>query len=120
MAMLGESRRLSLTAPGSSTKAVFGAVSGVEVDVTQSGEAPLAFVAVQPDGSEGADTPSKLWLKFVVSGPTTDSKAADCPEPPSVLVKLAVLDNVAPQEPLVVELTTCARVLVLAASVVGL
>lgn len=76
-AMLGESSLLSLTTAGSSTKAALGAVSGVEVEFTQSGEGPLAFVALHPAGRAGAVTPSKLSLNTVVSGPTTDSDAED-------------------------------------------
>src|SRR5271167_2352840 len=58
--MLGVSSRLSLTAAGSSTNASLGAVSGVVVEVTQSGAAPIALVATHPLGSAGAVTPSKF------------------------------------------------------------
>jgi hypothetical protein len=69
--MLGESSRLSLTTCGLSTKAAFGGVSkggvGIPVcDVVHSGAGPWAFVAVQPGGSAGGVTPSKLSLNVVV------------------------------------------------------
>jgi hypothetical protein len=48
------------TAAGSGAKASFGAVSGVVVDVTHGDSAPVDAV-VQPAGSAGAVTPSKLW-----------------------------------------------------------
>jgi len=54
---------LSLTVAGSLIKASLGAVSGVVVEVTQSGAAPAAFAATQPAGSAGATTPSKFSLK---------------------------------------------------------
>src|SRR5215470_16455154 len=111
--MLGEVSRLSLTTPGSSTKGSLGAVSDVELEVTHRGVGPLAFVALHPEGSEGADTPSKFWLKAVLSGPTTDSDAEACPPPPSLLEPVAVLASVLPHVALVVELTTCACTLVL-------
>jgi hypothetical protein len=66
MLMPGVSRRLSLTVAGSSIKASLGAVSGVVIDVTQSGAAPEAFAATQPAGKAGAVTPSKFWEKVVV------------------------------------------------------
>jgi len=53
---------------GSSTKASFGAVSGIAVDVTQSGSGPASFVAVQPAGRAGAVTESKSSKKTVVQG----------------------------------------------------
>ena len=56
----GESSRLSVTTFGSSINAVFGAVSGVVVDVTQSGAAPIALLATQPAGRAGAVTESKF------------------------------------------------------------
>ena len=40
--------------------ASFGAVSGVVVDVTQSGAAPTALAATQPAGNAGAVTPSNF------------------------------------------------------------
>src|ERR1700704_1700073 len=58
--MLGVSRYLSLTAAGSSANASFGAVSGVVVEVTQSGGAPCALLATHPAGKAGATTPSKF------------------------------------------------------------
>ena len=120
IAIDGDSRRLSLIDAGSSTKASLGAVSGLVVDVTQRGDAPRAFVAVQPSGSAGATTPSKLSLNAVVAGPTTETDAEASPEPPLSLVKEAVLSKVAPHVPLVVLLTMCACALVCAPSVVGL
>ena len=63
--MFGVSRRLSLTVAGSSIKASLGAVSGVVVEVTQSGAAPAALAATQPAGRAGAVTPSKFSLKTV-------------------------------------------------------
>jgi hypothetical protein len=69
--MLGESSRLSLTAPGLSTKAEFGALSkggagGAVCVVCQSGGWPCTFVAVQPAGSAGGVTPSNASLNVVV------------------------------------------------------
>src|ERR1700680_4708106 len=58
--MFGVSRRLSLTVGGSSMNASLGAVSGVVVEVTQSGATPNAFAATQPPGNAGAVTPSKF------------------------------------------------------------
>jgi hypothetical protein len=122
--MLGESRRLSLTPPGSSTKAAFGIESagGVgtpELEVTHSGAGPAAFVAVQPAGNAGGVTPSKFSLNVVTSGPTTATEAGAEPDPPSVDVNEAVLSSVVPHVPLVVLVVTCTWVLVLPASVVG-
>jgi hypothetical protein len=75
-AIVGESSRLSLTVAGSFTKAAFGAESAVgtgapELDVVQSGAAPVAFAAVQPAGRAGAVTLSKFCLIVVASGPNT-------------------------------------------------
>ena len=75
-AIVGESSRLSLTVWGSFTKAALGAESAAgegvpELEVVQSGAAPVAFVAVQPAGRAGAVTPSKAWLIVVASGPST-------------------------------------------------
>jgi len=50
---------------GSGAKASFGALKGVVADVTHGDSAPLAVV-VQPAGSAGATTPSKVWEKAVV------------------------------------------------------
>ena len=61
--MFGVSKSLSLTVFGSSTKASLGGVCGFVVEVTQSGVAPTALVAVQPAGKAGAATPSKFSLK---------------------------------------------------------
>ena len=61
--MWGVSKSLSLTVLGSSTKASLGGVCGFVVEVTQSGVAPTALVAVQPAGKAGAATPSKFSLK---------------------------------------------------------
>jgi hypothetical protein len=71
IAISGETRRLSVTNAGSSTKAVFGAESDDAVVVTHSGAGPAAFVAVQPAGRAGAVTPSKFWLIVVAGGPST-------------------------------------------------
>jgi hypothetical protein len=65
IAIEGELSRLSLTTAGSSTYAEFGAESaageGVPLlDVVHSGAGPEAFVAVQPAGSAGGVTPSKV------------------------------------------------------------
>src|SRR5262245_2191907 len=65
IAIPGVSRVLSLNAPGSSTKAAFGAEFGPVVVVTHSGAGPTAFVATQPVGSAGAVTVSKLSVKTV-------------------------------------------------------
>ena len=60
IAIFGVIRCLSVTTFGSSINAVFGAVSGVVVDVTQSGAAPIALLATQPAGRAGAVTESKF------------------------------------------------------------
>ena len=60
--MFGESRSLSVTTFGSSTKASFGGESGVVVEVTHIGAPPMALDATQPAGKAGATTPSKFWL----------------------------------------------------------
>jgi hypothetical protein len=122
--MLGESRRLSLTTAGSSTKAAFGIESagGVgtpELEVTHSGAGPAAFVAVHPAGSAGGVTPSKFWLNIVTSGPTTATEAGAEPDPPSVDVNDAVLLSVVPHVALVVLVVTCTCVLALPGSVVS-
>jgi hypothetical protein len=105
--MLGESSRLSLTPSGSSTKAVFGALSAPVLLVTQSGADPVAFAAVQPAGSAGAETASKLCESAVVTGPSTVVSAEPCPVPPSVDVNEAVFVNDEPQLAAAVGLTTC-------------
>ena len=69
MAMEGVSRYLSLTVAGSSTNASLGAVSGVVVEVTQSGAGPAPLVATQPAGRAGATTPSKFSVNAVLQGP---------------------------------------------------
>jgi hypothetical protein len=122
--MLGESSRLSLTTAGSLTKAAFGIESagGVgtpELEVTQSGPGPLAFVAVHPAGSVGGVTPSKFSPNAVTSGPTTATEAGAEPDPPSVDVNDALLSRIVPHVPLVVLVVTCTCVLVLPGSVVG-
>ena len=60
IAMPGVSRSLSLTTTGSSTNALFEPVSGVVVEVTQSGGAPCALLATQFAGRAGANTLSKF------------------------------------------------------------
>src|ERR1700681_4584621 len=65
--MFGVSSRLSLTTAGSFTKASFGAVSGVVVEVTH--KIPSGFMALaatQPAGNAGAVTPSKLSFNTVL------------------------------------------------------
>ena len=59
---------MSLSVGASSTNAAFGAVSGVVVDVTQSGPAPCALTATQPAGRAGAITPSKFSVNIVLHG----------------------------------------------------
>ena len=61
--MDGDSSRLSLCTGGSATKAAFGAVSGLVVDVAHVGSVPTAFDATQPVGSAGATTVSKFCEK---------------------------------------------------------
>ena len=73
-----------MTTFGSSINAVFGAVSGVVVDVSQSGAAPTALLATQPAGNAGAVTPSKFSFNTVAHG-----------DPPAVAVAVAVLVAVA-------------------------
>ena len=64
--MGGESRTLSLIPFWSATKASFGAVSGVTVEVTHRiPSSGSGFVATQPGGSAGAITSSK----FSTQGP---------------------------------------------------
>src|SRR5262245_36353273 len=70
MAMLGESSRTSLTAPGSVAKALFGGVSLEVVEVTHAGALPLATVDVQPAGKAGAVTPSKFSEKATLGAPS--------------------------------------------------
>src|SRR5476651_2440215 len=65
MATDGVSRSLSLIVSGSSTSAAFGTVSGIPLEVTQSGGGPWALNATQPAGSAGVVTPSKFSLKMV-------------------------------------------------------
>jgi hypothetical protein len=125
MAIAGELRRLSLTVSGSSTKAAFGAESAAgdgvpPLDVVQSGAVPLAFAAVQPAGSAGAVTPSKLALNELMSGPSTWTAAEALFEPPFVLVNEAVFESVAPHVPAVVPVTTWTCVLAPTASDVWL
>ena len=60
--MFGVSKSLSVTNGGSSTKASLGGVSGAVAEVTQSGAAPIALLAVHPAGKAGATTPSKFSL----------------------------------------------------------
>jgi len=77
--IFGVIRCLSVTTFGSSISAVFGAVSGVVVDVTQSGAPPVALLATHPAGNAGAVTPSKFSFNTVAHG-----------EPPAVAVAVAV------------------------------
>ena len=88
MAIGGVSRYLSLTTAGSLTKASFGAVSGVVVEVTHripSGSIPL--VATQPAGRAGATTPSKFSAAAVLHGPAVGVGDG---VPPKVAVGVAV------------------------------
>src|SRR5258705_5712769 len=64
MAMLGESRSLSLTMVGSSTEALFGLVSLDVLEVVQRGAEPWALAATQPEGRAGAVMPSKFSEKI--------------------------------------------------------
>ena len=82
--ILGVSNSLSVTTFGSLINAVLGAVSGVVVDVSQSGAAPTALLATQPAGNAGAVTPSKFSFNTVAHG-----------DPPAVAVAVAVLVAVA-------------------------
>ncbi len=95
----GESIRLSLTTLGSSTKALLGAVSGVVVDVTQSGTGPTAFEATHPAGNAGATTESKFSEKRGVEGPIIATEAeAQCAQLPILApVTHTVLVRVLPQ-----------------------
>ena len=77
--ILGVSNSLSVTTFGSLINAVLGAVSGVVVDVSQSGAAPTALLATQPAGNAGAVTPSKFSFNTVAHG-----------VPPAVAVAVAV------------------------------
>src|SRR5438105_6767064 len=91
IAMFGVSRRLSLTTAGSFTKASFGAVSGVVVEVTH--KIPSGFIALaatQPAGKAGAVTPSKLSFNTVPAH-VGDGDAV----PPTVAVVVAVAVAVA-------------------------
>ena len=56
---------MSETDDGSSINASFGCVSGVVVDVTQSGAPPAAFDATHPVGRAGAVTLSKFSFNTV-------------------------------------------------------
>jgi hypothetical protein len=120
-AIVGESRRLSLTLAGSSTKAAFGAESAAGVGLPElevvHRPVPEALVAVQPAGSAGAVTPSKFSLETML----TTAIEAEAESEPSLLVeKEAVLFSVAPQVALIVPLTTCTWVLEPAPRDVGL
>src|SRR5437762_1821057 len=91
MAIGGVSRYLSLTTAGSLTKASFGAVSGVVVEVTHSipsGFIPL--VATQPAGSAGATTPSKFCANAVLHGPAVGVGDATVAVGVAVAVDVAV------------------------------
>src|SRR5436190_20443651 len=71
--MLRESSRLSLTTVGSSMNAAFGSESAgglgrPELEFTQSGTGPCAFVATHPEGSAGGTTPSKASENCVPLG----------------------------------------------------
>src|ERR1041385_135114 len=125
MWMGGESSRLSLTVAGSSTKTAFGAESAggagrPESDVTQSGWGPAAFAAVQPAGSAGGVTPSKLSANAVAAPAPTATDADACPEPSPEAVKDAGLSSVEPQVNSVVPLITWACVVAPPARVVWL
>ena len=61
--IFGVSKSLSEIVNGSSTKASLGGVSGVAIEVTQNGAAPIALLAIHPAGKAGATTPSKFSLK---------------------------------------------------------
>src|SRR5215831_3124215 len=77
IAIPGVSRRLSLTVPGSSTKAELGGESGVVAVVTHSAPVPIALLAVQPVGNAGAVTVSKFSLKtFRIQAVGTELTAA--------------------------------------------
>src|SRR5262249_10258261 len=71
----GVSRSLSLTRPGSSTNAAFGAELGMTVDVVHSGAGPAAFVATHPAGNAGAVTPSKFSTSDAMRVPLMKVKA---------------------------------------------
>jgi hypothetical protein len=77
MAITAEVSLLSLIEPGSSIKAALGAVSGVAVLVTHSGEEPDALAATQPAGNAGATTLSKFstGVPEVVLMTETDAEA---------------------------------------------
>jgi hypothetical protein len=112
IAIEGESSALSLTVAGSSIQAAFGAElatgAGVPLfEVTQR-PVPLALEAVQPAGSVGAATASKLSGSSVAGGPTTAIDAEELAVPEFELVNDAVLESDAPQLSEVVLLTTWA------------
>src|SRR5439155_13046807 len=89
--MFGVSRRLSLTTAGSLTKASFGGVSGVVVEVTHT--IPSGFIALaatHPAGKAGAVTPSKLSFNTVPAH-VGDGDGV----PPTVAVAVAVAVDVA-------------------------
>src|SRR5436190_9319225 len=92
--MFGVSSRLSLTTAGSFTKASFGAVSGVVVEVTH--KIPSGFMALaatQPAGNAGAVTPSKFSLK------TVPPHGVPVGDPVDVAVAVGVGDGVPPHPP---------------------
>jgi hypothetical protein len=120
-AIVGETRRLSLTTAGSFTKTALGAESAAgagvpALEVVQSGAGPLSFAAAQPPARAGGATPSKLSLNAVASGPSIWIAAEALSEPPFALVNEAVFESAAPHVPVVVLLTTWTCVLAPAAS----
>src|SRR5580704_11836501 len=85
MAMGGEISWLRPIWELSFAKAELGAVSFLVVEVTQAESEPVR-VELQPEGSDGARTPSKFWEKVVTPRLAT----------PSVKVKLRVPRLVGP------------------------
>ena len=88
--MSGVSSNLSETDGGSSINASFGCVSGVVVDVTQSGAPPAAFDATHPVGSAGAVTLSKFSFNTVPA----HGVALGVADAATVAVAVAVADAV--------------------------
>ena len=81
---------MSVTTFGSSINALFGCVSGVVVDVIQSGAPPAAFDATHPVGSAGAVTLSKSSFNTVPA----HGVALGVADAATVAVAVAVADAV--------------------------
>src|SRR6188474_2418392 len=80
IAIAGEISSVLPTAAGSGANALFGAVSGVVVDVTQATSAPVAAL-VHPVGRAGAVTPSKFSLEQLIWAVVNENAVELAPTP---------------------------------------